>query len=96
MRRWIEHKTVESEDGAAETVVMFHFGRVVDEAEVDLEFIEFGERLQDDLAGRRACDPLACMRCRVGAPLSHRRHDPACSEYADCRADGPSGADGSG
>lgn len=26
-------------------------------------------------------DPLACMRCRVGAPLPHRRHDPACAEY---------------
>lgn len=26
-------------------------------------------------------DPLACMRCRVGAPLPHRHHDPACSEH---------------
>ena len=26
-------------------------------------------------------DPLACMRCRVGAPLPHRRNDPACQEY---------------
>ena len=26
-------------------------------------------------------DPLACMRCRVGAPLPHRRNDPACQKY---------------
>ncbi len=46
------------------------------DAQHDEQEAEAAAELEDD-----EDDPLACMRCRVGAPLPHRRHDPACIEH---------------